>query len=116
MALPCLARALPVALALLLWPVASAAAEVVPDQVVVRFAADTSAAQQADVLADAGAANTRALPLPDTHVADLPAGSDEQHAAAALQARADVLWAEPNYVVHTEATPNDPAFSSLWGL
>jgi subtilisin family serine protease len=28
----------------------------------------------------------------------------------------DVEYVEPNYVVRLEATPNDPLFSSLWGL
>jgi subtilisin family serine protease/uncharacterized membrane protein len=40
--------------------------------------------------------------------------------AAALMARlarrADVLYAEPNYIVTFAAAPNDPLFPSLWGL
>ena len=30
--------------------------------------------------------------------------------------RADVLEVEPNYLLHTTAVPNDPFFSSMWGL
>ena len=38
-------------------------------------------------------------------------------AIAALRARSDVLYAEPNYIVHTnDNIPNDPSFSSLYGL
>src|SRR5256884_8070752 len=38
-------------------------------------------------------------------------------AIAALQARDDVLYAEPNYIVHVDTTtPNDPQFTSLYGL
>jgi subtilisin family serine protease len=33
-----------------------------------------------------------------------------------LSARADVVYAEPNYVVHAIAIPNDPQFGQLWGL
>jgi probable HAF family extracellular repeat protein len=34
-----------------------------------------------------------------------------------LSSRADVLYAEPNYIVHAFAAPtNDPRFSDLWGL
>ncbi len=33
-----------------------------------------------------------------------------------LSARSDVTYAEPNFVVHTSALPNDPSFSKLWGL
>jgi subtilisin family serine protease len=112
-----LCRALPLALAFLSGSAAVAQAEVVPDQVVVRFAPDATRAEQSAALSAAGAQATRALPLPDTQVVQLTAGSDEHDAAADLQARDDVLWAEPNYVVHAETTtPNDPSFASLWGL
>jgi subtilisin family serine protease len=39
-------------------------------------------------------------------------------AMAALNARADVLYAEPNYLRHLELTPNDPRYTSgeLFGL
>ncbi len=33
-----------------------------------------------------------------------------------LSARPDVEYAEPNYVVHAIAVPNDPRFGELWGL
>ncbi len=33
-----------------------------------------------------------------------------------LSSRVDVLYAEPNFVVHAINTPNDPGFPQLWGL
>jgi uncharacterized repeat protein (TIGR01451 family) len=33
-----------------------------------------------------------------------------------LRQRGDVQYAEPNYIVRANATPNDPFFSVLWGL
>ena len=33
-----------------------------------------------------------------------------------LSARADVEYAEPDYIVYATGTPNDPSFGSLWGL
>src|SRR5262249_33664777 len=33
-----------------------------------------------------------------------------------LSVRSDVEYAEPNYILHTTAVPNDPRFSPLWGL
>ncbi len=33
-----------------------------------------------------------------------------------LAARADVEYAEPNYILHADLTPNDPRFGELWGL
>src|ERR1051326_7432731 len=44
------------------------------------------------------------------------APDDTLKAIAALQARDDVLYAEPNYLVRPTATPNDPQFNSLYGL
>jgi subtilisin family serine protease len=35
---------------------------------------------------------------------------------AELKARPDVAYVEPNYIIHADLTPNDPSFSSLWGL
>lgn len=34
----------------------------------------------------------------------------------ALRSRADIEYVEPNYIVHTRATPNDSYFPSLWGM
>jgi subtilisin family serine protease len=33
-----------------------------------------------------------------------------------LSGRADVEYAEPDYIVHAVLTPNDPSFGNLWGL
>ena len=35
---------------------------------------------------------------------------------AELSRHPDVVFAEPNYVVHTLVAPNDPSFANLWGL
>ncbi|MEO5741991.1 MAG: S8 family serine peptidase, partial [Vicinamibacterales bacterium] len=35
---------------------------------------------------------------------------------AALSRRPDVEYAEPNFIVHTFAEPNDPLYPDLWGL
>jgi subtilisin family serine protease len=46
------------------------------------------------------------------------AADDTMKAVQALSARSDVLYAEPNYIVHPDLTPNDPRFVSneLYGL
>src|SRR5687767_5442295 len=33
-----------------------------------------------------------------------------------LSARVDVLYVEPDYIVHTTADPNDTYYSQLWGM
>jgi subtilisin family serine protease len=44
------------------------------------------------------------------------APDDTLKAIAALSARDDVLYAEPNYLLHLEATPDDPQFGQLYGM
>jgi subtilisin family serine protease len=44
------------------------------------------------------------------------APDDTLKAVAALSARDDVLYAEPNYILHTDVTPNDPQFGQLYGM
>jgi subtilisin family serine protease len=49
----------------------------------------------------------------------LPQGKDVLDVAAALSGVPGVAYAEPNYLVSTAATqsfPNDPKFTSLWGM
>src|SRR6185369_15625708 len=57
----------------------------------------------------------------DPGISDLVAGVrlvrvapvDTLKAVAALKRQPDVLYAEPNYIVHASVTPNDPRFGSL---
>src|SRR6185295_16845609 len=41
---------------------------------------------------------------------------DTKRAIQALKAMPEVLYAEPNYIMHADNTPNDPQFASLYGL
>ena len=44
------------------------------------------------------------------------AADDTMKAINALKQQPDVLYAEPNYILHADRTPNDPDFGSLYGL
>ena len=44
------------------------------------------------------------------------APEDTLKAVAALRQQPDVLYAEPNYILHADVTPNDPNFNSQYGL
>jgi subtilisin family serine protease len=46
----------------------------------------------------------------------LPAGISVEDALAQYEMNPDVEYAEPNYIIHFEKTPNDPDFDELWGL
>ncbi|HYH99479.1 S8 family peptidase, partial [Hyalangium sp.] len=54
--------------------------------------------------------------LPGLQRISLRPGSDVEQAAEAYRADPDVLYAEPNYIYRTQATPDDPEFEELWGL
>ena len=53
--------------------------------------------------------------VPGLRLAHVAAG-DIQPALEALRSRPDVLYAEPNFVRHKSALPNDPRFPEMWGL
>jgi subtilisin family serine protease len=58
----------------------------------------------------------RELRLPGTKLVRVPQGRSVTAAAAALERRPEVLYAEPNRIYHTSATANDARFPELWGL
>ncbi|AMV70902.1 hypothetical protein JCM30471_27090 [Desulfuromonas carbonis] len=46
----------------------------------------------------------------------LPEGMSVEEALAELEGRAGILFAEPNFLVHRAAVPNDPYFGQQWAL
>lgn len=92
-------------LAASLVPVSARAAEVV-----VRFA---PGADRAAALAGTGA-DVTPVALPRTVVVDVP--GDTRRAVDALNARDDVVVAEPTSVYRSDRVPNDPLFVRQWGL
>jgi subtilisin family serine protease len=50
-----------------------------------------------------------------THVVRVASGQVASKIAA-LRRHPEVRYAEPNYILHADAVPNDPRFSELWGL
>ena len=48
--------------------------------------------------------------IPGLRVARVTDGGDTMSAVEALRMQPDVLYAEPNYIMHADVTPNDPHF------
>jgi serine protease len=44
------------------------------------------------------------------------AGQSAEALTAALQKNPNIVYAEPNYLLQADDTPNDPSYSQLWGL
>src|SRR5690349_13126399 len=87
---------------------------VVAQQVLVKFRSITPAIVQAfQQLADAD--EVRQLGGPSGPHLFHSKSKNVAELLAALQ-RSEVLFVEPDYVLHTSAVPNDPSFPQLWGL
>jgi subtilisin family serine protease len=54
--------------------------------------------------------------VPGLQLLRLPAGTNIRNVIQAYKQSPDVLYAEPNYIVHALNIPNDPNFPQLWGL
>lgn len=89
---------------------------VVPGEVVVGFRASAGRTDRLDARAAAHATLVRGLRQPRTQLVQVGPGQTVDGAIRALRQRTDVRYAEPNYVVHATAVPNDPAFGFEWGL
>ena len=89
--------------------------EVVPGEVIVRYEQGASRSERAAAKEDAEASLERKLLLPRAELVEVPAGEESQ-AAAKLERDPNVVYAEPNAIVHEEATPNDTRFAGLWAL
>lgn len=102
-------------------------AEYVPGDILVRYRTDAIAKRQQRA-ATALEVEGRAIPLQVERFegSDLVEGlrmakvaaEDTMTAIAALNEQTDVLYAEPNYILHADLTPNDPRFTSgeMYGL
>ena len=95
-------------------PAKKPAQEAVPGELLIGFRGDISAADQKNVFKSIGAVEKKSFKrihgslahvLPDAVEATL----------AKLRKDPRIRYAEPNFVVHAEATPNDPSFSEPLG-
>jgi subtilisin family serine protease len=96
---------------------AAAAAPHVPDRLLVRFKSGTTSSQRSAAAVENGARVERDFPgLQGLTRVRLRAGTSVAEAVDEFEARGDVLYAEPDYLVSAQATPNDSRFGELWGL
>lgn len=101
-------------------PGAAADAPFVEGELIVGFRPGAAAASQAAALKSVGIAATKPLsPLsPSTVLAKIGGGGTTRAAAKALTANPNVAFAEPNYLLTSTASSNDPYVvnGSLWGM
>ena len=91
----------------------------VADHFVVRVREQTERAALEAVVAGFGGSIRRAIPKSDLYLVKTPELSLDAYELTREKLRAAaavVKYAEPDYVVYTSMTPNDPSFDLLWGL
>ncbi len=89
----------------------------VQGRVIVRFRSDASEAARGGVRRDLGARLLRELPIPGAELLALPAGVSVEEARRRIGGDPAVAYAEPDHIYTAGViAPNDPRFSSLWGL
>ncbi|MEP6568273.1 MAG: S8 family serine peptidase [Acidobacteriota bacterium] len=98
--------------------------DAVPGEILVRFRAGTTA--KAELMQNLVAAAGRKIPFRVERLGDREivqglriahvTPDDTADAIQALNARPDVLYAEPNYILRSDALPNDPRFPEMANL
>ena len=86
----------------------------VPGQVVVGFRPNVDPLSRLEALSDASASTLKSVGSSNVKLVEVDGSLPS--AIAELKSNPAVAYAEPNWIYHAEATPNDPRYSQLWGL
>jgi len=87
------------------------------NRLLVRFNSSTSIAAMNNTLSSVNGKIARSYLAPGLKLIELDGSIAINDAVSLLAGDPDILYAEPDYIVHTAATtPNDPSFNLLWGL
>lgn len=93
-----------------------ARAAFVPGELLVRFEPGVGQVRRTEVLRAHGARAKAKLALSGLMLVRLDKVGGERAAASAVARERGVRYAEPNFIRRLNGLPNDPRFSSLWGL
>ena len=92
------------------------AREFVPGEVIVRFRDPPTRAELTDTMIEVQALSLQPQSVPNAYLVELGVTTTVAEAVSELSRQPNVDFAEPNYVLHLDATPNDPRYPELWGL
>ncbi len=87
----------------------------VPGEVLVKFAPSAIAIDRSRLEGQLGATELRTFASSAMHWR-LGPNVDVLQAVATLRQDPSVEYAEPNYILHADVTPNDPRYPELWGM
>ena len=91
-------------------------ATVVSGELVVRLRSGQATAVRSAVLRAEGVHSVDSLGVADLVHVELAPGTDLEEAAAELESRPGVVYAEPNRISRISVLPNDPMLGAQWGL
>lgn len=95
---------------------AAAEAESVPGQFLIKYK-NTNSRAKSNMRHDLGVRAVKTNALTQVQLVEAASASGiNAKLAKDLLASGEVEYIEPNYIVHAFKTPNDPSFSSLWGM
>src|SRR5215211_3950048 len=86
----------------------------VPGKVVVRFRPNADPRSRKEALSAESATTVKRLVLPGLQLVHVDGAV--QDAVASFRSNPAVAYAEPNYLYHADAVPNDPRYPQLWAL
>ena len=86
----------------------------VPGEVVVRFRPNADPLSRKEALFTESATTVKRLVVPGLRLVHVD--GSVQDAVASFRSNPAVAYAEPNYLYHADAAPNDPRYPQLWGL
>lgn len=91
-------------------------ASYVPDEIVVKFKDGVSKQQEDIAKGELGVTTVSANAQIGIQQLRIPAGKTVEQMVAAFSQRADVEYAEPNYIAQAFMTPNDPYYVYQWHM
>lgn len=91
-------------------------AEYVPGEVLVKFRDTSAASAIRNLHSSVGSHKKKVFARTGLQHIKLPSGMSVEKAVEYYKQDPNVEYAEPNYIVHAAAIPDDPSFNSLWGL
>jgi thermitase len=86
----------------------------VPGEVVVRFRPSADPLSRKEALSAESATTVKRLVVPGLQLVHVDGAV--QDAVASFRSSPAVSYAEPNYLYHADAVPNDPRYPQLWAL
>jgi subtilisin family serine protease len=90
--------------------------EFVKDEVLVKFRTSVSTQAVETALAQVGVQSIGVIPQINVRQVRITSTQSVSGVIEQLKNLDGVEYAEPNYIYHTHAVPNDPSFGSLWGM